>query len=919
MATVAPNSVVRQGVPARRDDWHSLPPDQALKALSSAVDGLDAAQALDRQRAFGPNELAQRDRSPVWRLLLAQFKNVMLLTLLAAMALSVAMGKTGEAVAIGVIVLFAAGLSFAQEFKAERAIASLRALSAPLATVIREGDWRRLPAREVVPGDILVLAAGDRIPADARLIEAANLRVDESALTGESVPVEKQLASLDAAAALAERTNMVHAATTAVFGRGLAVVTAIGSATQVGQIAGLIAHVREPATPLQRDLDRVGKQLLRGSLAVVAVVVLFGLQRGQPLADMVIFGIALAVAVVPEALPAVVTVSLALGVQRLARRNAVLRRLAAAETLGSTTVICTDKTGTLTRNEMTVRGLWLAGQDWQVGGAGYSAQGGFAMQDLALPPSALVRELATAAVLASDAHFEAGQPATASSLRGDPTEGALLVLAHKAEVDVSALRSAAPRLREQPFTSESKRMACVHQTQDGVRTFVKGAPEVVVSQCTHWATDQGPAVPFEPLDLDRALAAARRMADGALRVMAIAWAHGDVLEAGGPALTLLGLVGMDDPPRAEAAESVARCQTAGVRVVMITGDHPATAAAVARELGILKDGRLVTGAELQALTDAELAEQVNRIAVFARVAPADKLRIVQALQARGEVVAMTGDGINDAPALKRADIGVAMGRAGTDVAKDAAAMTLTDDNFATVVAAVEEGRAIYDNIKKYLMYLLSSNTGELGLMVGATLLGWPLPLSAIQLLYVNLATDGLPALALALDPPAGDIMRRRPRPVGQGIFTPTVVKLMLLGGLWSTAVNLALYHAVLTRSGDHTAAATVTFLSLVGIQFLKAYTFRSQSHSTLHKPFRNRWLNWAVAGELLALAALYALPSLRQALDMALVPASDLLLALGVAITVVPVLDAAKWWLGRSGRSPDKRLPARTNLARSPQ
>ncbi|MBI5608263.1 MAG: cation-translocating P-type ATPase, partial [Deltaproteobacteria bacterium] len=367
-----------------------------------------------------------------------------------------------------------------------------------------------------------------------------------------------------------------------------------------------------------------------------------------------------------------------------------------------------------------------------------------------------------------------------------------------------------------------------------------------------------------------------------------------------------------------AADAVARCQTAGVRVVMITGDHPATAAAVARELGILRQGRLVTGAELQELSDSELAGQIDKIEVFARVAPAVKLRIVHALQALGEVVDMTGDGINDAPALKRADIGVAMGRGGTDVAKDAAAMTLTDDNFATVVAAVDEGRAIYDNIKKYLMYLLSSNTGELGLMVGATLLGWPLPLTAIQLLYVNLATDGLPALALALDPPAADLMQRRPRPAGQGIFTPPVVKLMLLGGLWSAIVNLALYHVVLSRSGDHVLAATVTFLSLVCIQFIKAYAFRSLDRPTLRKPFGNRWLNWAVAGEVVVLAALYAVPALRGVLDMVAVPGADLALALGVAITVIPVLDAAKWWLSRPGAAPDQPLPVKANLGTTP-
>jgi Ca2+-transporting ATPase len=864
---------------------HTLPPERLFAALGSSPQGLASAEAAVRLAAHGHNALQAAPAVSPWSLLAAQFKNVLIVILLAATALSAVMGHAVEAIAITVIVLFAVLLGFVQEYRAERAMAALRAMAAPTATALRDGEETEIPAEQLVPGDVILLATGDRVPADARLFEAASLSAQEGALTGESTPVAKHTAVIaDPQLPLGDRRNMVFAGTSVATGRGRALVAGTGMATEFGRIAQMLQKVETGKTPLQVSLDRLGGQLARAALAVVLLIVALGLARGQPFLEMLMFGIALAVAVVPEALPAVVTISLALGVQRLVRRHALMRRLAAVETLGSTSVICSDKTGTLTRDEMTVRRLWLGGEWLDVSGSGYDPQGEFRSAGARVAPSPALRELLTAAALCSDAHIVRGEDGR-WTVKGDPTEGALVVAAAKAGLHKPVLDSQFPRIDEVPFDADAKRMTTLHRVDGRSVAYVKGAPEMIVPACA-----------LDDAGRTAALAAARTMAEQALRVLAIARrvdARRDQLDDG---LTLLGLVGMIDPPRPEAQAAVAACERAGIRVLMITGDHPQTAAAVARELGLLAEGggRVVTGADLDAMDDATFAREIERIAVLARVSPAHKLRAVRALQARGHVVAMTGDGVNDAPALKRADIGVAMGITGTDVAKEAAAMTLTDDNFASIVAAVEEGRGIFGNIKKYLMFLLSSNIGEIGLMAGTALLGLPLPLTAVQILYVNLATDGLPALALAVDPPERDLMQRPPRDPRSGIFTRPVVTLMLISGLWSALANLCLFAWALGSGRDAAQAVTMTFVALVLIQFLNAYNFRSDHASAFSRPFANRWLNLAVAWEVLLLAVVVYAPFLQGPFGTFALSARDLLIVAGVAATILPVMEAAK-------------------------
>jgi len=747
----------------------------------------------------------------------------------------------------------------------------------------------------------VLLRAGSRVPADGRLLEAANLEVQEAALTGESVAVGKHTDALaEAELAPADRRNMVYAGTTVASGRGCALVTATGMATEFGRIAGMLQTVETTRTPLQVNLDRLGTQLARAALVVVLIIVGLGLARGQPFIEMLVFGIALAVAVVPEALPAVVTISLALGVQRLVKRRALMRRLAAVETLGSTSVICTDKTGTLTRDEMTARRLWVAGTVVEIGGSGYEPTGEFTQDGAAIELSPALRELLTGGALCSDAHMVQDEDGR-WLVKGDPTEGALVVAAAKAGLHKPQLEETCPRVDEIAFDSDSKRMTTLHSFEGTTTAFVKGAPEVVLAACSQVDDVKGEDQPLDDAARDAVLAAAQGMADEALRVIAVARRRGAGRDDVTGELTLLGLVGMIDPPRAEAKAAVAACEQAGVRVVMITGDHPVTAAAVARELGLLRQGAVVTGAEVDAMDDTRFAQEVERIAVYARVSPAHKLRVVTALQAGGHVVAMTGDGVNDAPALKRADIGVAMGITGTDVAKEAAAMTLLDDNFASIVAAVEEGRGIFGNIKKYLMFLLSSNVGEIGLMAGAALFGLPLPLTAVQILYVNLATDGLPALALAVDPPEPDLMQRPPRDPQGGIFSKPVVTLMLVGGAWSALVNLGLFVWALNTDRSLIEAMTMTFVSLVLIQFLKAYNFRSDRLSLLNRPFANRWLNLAVLWELVLLAVIVYVPVLQAPFSTFSLTLADALIIGAVSATIVPVLEATKWWVRRGG------------------
>ena len=870
-----------------------------LRHFGSEADcGLSAAEARRRLTQYGANELeAARAISP-WSILLEQFKNVLIIILIVAVVLSAFLGHAIEALAIAVIVLFAALLGFYQEFRAERAIEALRQLAAPTAAVLRDGQELTVPARELVTGDIIYLRMGDKVPADARLIEAANLKADEAALTGESVPVEKLAQALPIAALpVGDRKNMVYAGTAVTYGRGCAVVVATGMQTEFGQIAQSLQTVEHARTPLQQNLDRLGKALARAALAIVAVIGAIGLLRGQPLLEMIIFGIALAVAVVPEALPAVVTISLALGVQRMARRNALVRRLPAVETLGSVSVICSDKTGTLTKDEMTARKIFVAGKMIEVSGAGYEPKGTFSINGAMIEPPGPLRTLLRAASLASDAHL-VRESDHGWNIKGDPTEGALLVAAAKAGLNKADLDAKFPRVSEIPFTSESKRMTTLHATPGGTVACAKGAPEVILNACARVELDDGIA-PLDAAGKESILRAARQMAEEALRVLGAAHKPKAQLQDAEYDMIFLGLVGMIDPPRPEAKTAIETCGRAGIKPIMITGDHPITAAAVARELGLLTDGQVLTGGQLDALSDADFERDVERLSVYARVSPAHKLRVVTALQKNRHFVAMTGDGINDAPALKKADIGVAMGITGTDVTKEAADMTLTDDNFASIVAAVEEGRGVFENIKKYLMFLLSCNLGEIVLLAGATLLGWPLPLSAVQILYINLATDGLPALALAVDPHEEDLMKRTPRDPRTGIFTRPVMILMIAGGLWSALVNLLMFSWALGSGRSLQEAMTMVFAGLVLVEFFKAYNYRSDRHSFLRRPFANKWLNLAIAWETLLLFVVVYLPFFQQAIGSFHLPLNDWLIVTGMALTIFPVLELAKMLVRR--------------------
>ena len=885
-------------------EWHALQVAEVFKHFGTPEEGLRPEVAAQRLAQYGPNELQAAHHISPWEILFEQFKNVLIIILLIGTALSAFLGEGVDAIAIAVIILFAVGLGFVQEYRAERAIEALREMAAPTAAVLRNGEEEEIPAREVVPGDMIILRAGDKIPADARLIESVNLQVEEAALTGESLPVEKHIQPIpNESLAIGDRKNMVYGGTAVTYGRGRALATATGMGTEFGKIAQLLQTVESGKTPLQENLDKVGHLLARAAFIIVAVIVGLGLFRGQPFIEMILFGIALAVAVVPEALPAVVTISLAIGVQRMVKRNALVRRLPAVETLGSTTVICSDKTGTLTKDEMTVRKIFVMGEILNVSGAGYEPHGQFSNNGRTVEPSDALKRLLSGATLASDAHIVHAETENRWHVKGDPTEGALVVAAAKAGLRKIDLDITYPRVNEIPFTSETKRMTTLHKMDEKIVAFSKGAPEIVIESCTRQLTVNG-EVPLEAAGKEQILEVARRMAAEALRVLAVATRSDAHLEVAEQEMTFLGLLGMIDPPRPEAREAIRTCEKAGIKVVMITGDHPLTAQAVARELGLLKTGRVVTGAQLEAMSEETFVREVENIEVYARVSPAHKLRVVSALQNNGHIVAMTGDGVNDAPALKKADIGIAMGITGTDVTKEAAAMTLTDDNFASIVAAVEEGRGIFGNIKKYLMYLLSSNIGEILLMAGATLLGMPLPLATVQILYINLATDGLPALALSVDPPEADLMRRSPRDPRVGIFTRPVVILMVMGGIWLALVNLLLFSWALSTGRSPEEARTMTFVSVVLFEFFKAYNFRSDHNSVFQKPFANKWLNLAILWELILLSVIVYQPFLHTVFGTFSLPLVDWMIIIGLAVTVVPVLELGKWmerrgWFGK--------------------
>jgi P-type Ca2+ transporter type 2C len=873
--------------------WHMLSVDEALQRLTTTPTGLTSAEAARRLETYGANELQAAAPTPLWRTFAAQFENVLILILLAATAVSGFLGHTLEAVVITVIVLFAVFLGFIQEHRAGRALDALKKMAAPIAHVFRDALELAVPARDLVPGDVVFLRAGDRVPADARVIQAVNLAVDEAALTGESVPVEKtELRFDDGQLAVADRRNMTYAGTLVSKGRGQAVVIGTGMSTEFGRIAKMVETVEASRTPLQVNLDRLGGTLGKAALSVVAVVVVVGIARGLPVIDMFLFGIALAVAAVPEALPAVVTISLAIGIRRMVKRNALVRRLPIVETLGSTSVICSDKTGTLTRNEMTVRQAFIDGRLVEFTGAGYEPAGRILDGGLPIEVPGVLAELLRAGVLASDAHLVSREGRWL--VEGDPTEGALIVAAGKAGLTETSINALEPRTNEIPFTSERRRMTTLHTASSGTAiAYSKGAADEILGSCSRQLRESGEA-PLDESTREVFRSVEQRMAGEGLRVLAIARKTDASLADAEREMTLLGLVAMMDPPREEARAAVRTCEAAGIRTVMITGDHPLTASTIARELGILKSSKVVSGRELEAMNDEMLDRSVSDIAVYARVSPADKLRVVNAWQSRGQVVAMTGDGVNDAPALKKADVGIAMGIAGTDVSKEAAGMTLLDDNFATIVAAVEEGRIVFGNIKKYLMYLLSCNVGEIVLLAGAVIAGLPMPLTAVQILYVNLATDGLPALALAVDPPEADLMGRKPRDPRIGIFTPPVVAMLIIAGVWSALVIMGLFIWFLRAGRPLEEVMAMTFVSLVLIQFFNAYNCRSDRLPIVRGVFSNRWLNLAVAWEVMLLVLIMYVPFLQRAFGTFAFSLSDWLMTIVLAFSIVPVVEVVK-------------------------
>ena len=910
--------------------WHAVDVTSALERLGGdkAV-GLTSSAVAQRRTAHGDNALPEPPPRSVWRVYGRQFQSPLIYILFVAAALAAGMGHWGDAAVILAVVVVNALIGTYQEGRAEASMAALRRLSALQVRVLRDGHEQAIAARELVPGDLLLLAAGDAVGADARLIEQAQLQVAEAALTGESVPVSKGVAALPEASGLADRRNMVFSGTYITAGRARAVVTATGTHTEVGGIARLTETAEEPKTPLELRITQFGHYLVAAASLLFVVVVALGLLRGLPLADVLMVAISQMVSMVPEGLPVAMTIALAVGMQRMAGRGAIIRRLSAVETLGSITVICSDKTGTLTRNEMTVSSLWLpGGHAIAVSGAGYAPHGALTVDGAPLLDTDGVggathraaTALLQAAVLCNDAALVPPQGETAQwSVRGDPTEAALLVAAHKAGIDAHALHQLSPREAELPFDSDTQMMATRHGGAAGPqRVFIKGAPEAVLRLC---AADG-------PLALHAAREAAEGMASRALRVLAVASVADDALDTrpaagppqGGPApsggserserggfisdgfdalagrATLLGLIGQIDPPREEVKQAVAQCRVAGIRPIMVTGDHKLTGLAIARELGIARDGdRAVDGAELERMNDGELLEGLDHITVFARVHPAQKLRIVQALQARGDVVAMTGDGVNDAPALARADVGVAMGITGTEVAKSAAKIVITDDNFATIVAAIEQGRVVYGNLMKVILYLFATSMGEVLLLLLALLLGYRLPLAAVQILWINIVTEGTVTVNLVMDPPDGEEMRRAPVPRDDRLLSK---EMLWRVALMTPLIALSSFGWFVWRQAEgipYEVVRTETFTVLAVCQWFNVLNCQSATRSALHLGIlRNRWLLGGLAlGIALQGLVLYWAPLNELFHTVPLAPA-DLLPIVGVASMVLWVEELRK-------------------------
>ena len=864
--------------------WHDKTPERVLAELETSREyGLREDQVKGRLERFGPNTLEQRKRDSLPKRLLSQLKDPMILVLLAAAVLSLlASGFEDwlDAVIILVIVLVNAVISISQEDNAEKALEALRNMSAPQAKVLRNGTQIRLETTQLVPGDIIVLEAGDLVPADARILESAGLKADESSMTGESVPVSKQaLDTLPAETPLGDRVNMVISATMITNGRALCVVTGTGMNTEMGRIAGMLQNAGDISTPLQRRMTEISKILSLVCLFVCALMFGVGLVQGKGLLDMFLTAVSLAVAAIPEGLPAIVTIVLALGVQRMAKRSAIVKKLPAVETLGCASVICSDKTGTLTQNKMTVVDMWTAAGTHRAD---------------ALTIGALCNDAALT--------YENGR----ATVSGDPTEAALVAIAQAEGLDKNRLEQASPRHAELPFDSDRKLMSTIHpKPGGGFRIMVKGAPDVLLSRCTSLLS--GSPTPLTGALRHQILTANENMASRALRVLGLAWRDIDAIPAVLSSetlernLTFVGLAGMIDPPRAEVKDAVAHCYAAGIRPVMITGDHKLTAVAIAKELDIFRPGDLaITGEDLDFMPQEMLERDVEKFSVYARVSPEHKMRIVQAWQKRGRVVAMTGDGVNDAPALKAADIGCAMGIAGTDVAKSAADMILTDDNFATIVHAVEQGRGIYANIKKAIHYLLSCNIGEILTIFVATVLGFQqMPLIPVQLLWLNLVTDSLPALALGMEPVEADVMKHKPRSASESLFSKGFSLRLAWQGIMVGALTLAAYYLGEYVLGDPAAADatanTMAFATLTLSQLFHAFDVRSEDRSLFHIGiFSNKAMNEAFLVGLAMQMSVLCLPPLQKIFSVVFLDPTEWLVVLALAIAPIIFCELEK-------------------------
>ncbi|WP_455280936.1 calcium-transporting P-type ATPase, PMR1-type [[Eubacterium] cellulosolvens] len=884
--------------------WHALDYKDVMNILKTTDQGFDLSEVEKRLNEYGLNKLEEKKRISPITIFLDQFKDFLILILIAAVVISLFIDILNSIVILS-IVFACVVLGFFQEYRAEKAMEALKGLATPKARVLREGKLIEIMAVELVPGDIILLESGDRIPADARLIHVVDLQTDEAILTGESIPVEKDAECiLEESTSIPDRKNIVFMGTVITFGRGRAVVTDTGMNTEFGKIADLIQTIEEEKTPLQIRLDYIGKWLGITFIFVCAIVAVTGFIRGYGLLEMLIWGVSLAVAAIPEALPAVITISLALGMLRMAKRHAIVRRLPTAETLGCTNFICSDKTGTITRNEMTVREIYVNEEIIKVSGVGYKPEGEFYRDNVVINPQSNAAAILTLkiGVLCNNAVLERG----ASNdwyVFGDPTEGALLVSAVKAGINLKDINEHYPRIKEIPFDSRRKYMATIHSTPHGESlVYMKGAPEMILEKCTH-IYKQNHVIELIEDDRDKILQITRDMADRALRVLAMGFKtlytpNKDLNSHIEENLVFVGLQGMIDPPRKEAKDALQVCRQAGIKVAMITGDHKLTAIAVAKETELIDDEEghayILEGTDLDQMDDNEFEKIANNTAIYARVSPEHKVRIVNALK-KDNVVAMTGDGVNDAPAVKRADIGIAMGIKGTDVTKEASDMILTDDNFATIVAAVEEGRGIYDNIKKYLAYLLSCNVGEILVVFIASLLGFPLPLTAIQILWVNLTTDGLPALALSVDPSDPDIMWRKPRDPRESIFTRGVKFLIFGVGILMCLCILPIFGWILQSTRDLTKAMTFAFTIMVMIEMFNAFNCRSEKHSIFKVGFfRNKKLVIAVILSILLQLAIIYLSPLQPIFNTTSLSVMDWIVIILISATVIPVVELGK-------------------------